>query len=264
MSSRQRERDLRGTRLRHIILNRVRRWRAEHLNMGPRTRNTYVGSLRALCRWAAKEGLLLRDPLERVEMASETADKRRRRQALTEDEFHKLLVVARERPLQEALTIRRGPRKGEPAANIRPKIRRQLELLGRERSLIYATFVSTGLRRGESASLRVGDLSLNGVTPTATIRAASSKARKEQIVPLRDDLAGQIAAWEQATGKGAEDLLFVVPRQLVKIFKRDLTLAGITQRNAAGRVLDVHARYGIRRLHTWLGERWHLVSRKRS
>ena len=40
----------------------------------------------------------------------------------------KLLAVARERPLLDALTVRKGPRKGERYADVRPEVRERLEL----------------------------------------------------------------------------------------------------------------------------------------
>ncbi len=48
----------------------------------------------------------------------------------------RLLDVARRRPLLDAMTIRRGNRKGEVVANLRPETQVKLERLGRERALI--------------------------------------------------------------------------------------------------------------------------------
>ena len=47
---------------------------------------------------------------------------------MTEPELVKLLAVARERPLLEALTVRKGPRKGERYADVRPEVRERLRL----------------------------------------------------------------------------------------------------------------------------------------
>ena len=55
--------------------------------------------------------------------ANEAADPRRRRRAMTEAELVRLLDVARRRPLLDALTVRRGKRKGEAYANVRPEVR---------------------------------------------------------------------------------------------------------------------------------------------
>lgn len=43
------------------------------------------------------------------------------------------------------LTIRRFD--ADPAANVRPEVREEKELLGRERELMYKTLKLTGLRR---------------------------------------------------------------------------------------------------------------------
>ena len=67
----------------------------------------------------------------------------------------RLLAVARRRPLLEARTVRRGQRKGERSANLRPEVQERLDALGRERALMYKTLVLTGLRRNELANLTV-------------------------------------------------------------------------------------------------------------
>ena len=97
-------------------------------------------------------------PLPPFAKANENADRRRQHRAMTEAELSRLLTVARERPLAEALTVRRGPRKGEQYADVRPEVRDRLDLLGRERALIYKTLVLTGLRKGELACLDRGSI----------------------------------------------------------------------------------------------------------
>src|SRR5207249_4264569 len=110
-------------------------------------------------------------------------------------ELLRLLPVARERPLLDALTIRTGPRKGERSANVRPEVRARLELLGRERALIYKTLVLSGLRKGELASLTVGQLTLDGPVCFAALDSADEKNRQGNDIPLRDDLAADLRAW---------------------------------------------------------------------
>src|SRR5439155_8608322 len=97
---------------------------------------------------------------------------------MVEPELLKLLAIARERPLLEALTVRKGPRKGERYADVRPEVRDRLQLLGRERALIYKTLVLTGLRKGELASLTVASLSLDGAVAFAQLDAADEKNRE--------------------------------------------------------------------------------------
>jgi hypothetical protein len=177
---------------------------------------------------------------------------------MTEPELLKLLAVARERPLLEALTVRKGPRKGERYANVRPEVRERLELLGRERALIYKTLVLTGLRKGELESLTVAHLRLDDAVPYLTLDAADEKNRQGNDIALRDDLAADLRDWladklrrlqEEARQAGApiparlppDTRLFDVPSRLVMILNRDLRLAGIPKRDDRGRTLDVHA-----------------------
>jgi integrase len=226
--------------------------------MGARTRNSYLGSLLAFCNWCAETDRLTVNPFGAVPKANEKADPRRQRRAMVEPELVKLLAVARDRPLLEALTVRRGPRKGERYANVRPEVRERLELLGRERALIYKTLVLTGLRKGELASLTVAHLRLDDAVPCLSLAAADEKNREGNDIPLRDDLAADLRDWladklhrlqEQARQAGAPvparlpaaTPLFDVPDKLCKILNRDLRLAGIPKRDDRGRVLDVHA-----------------------
>ena len=226
--------------------------------MGARTRNSYLGSLLAFCNWCVETDRLTVNPFTAVTKANEKADPRRQRRAMDERELVKLLAVARERPMLDAATVRRGPRKGERSGNVRPEVRERLELLGRERALTYKTLVLTGLRKGELASLTVAHLRLDEPMPCLTLNAADEKNREGNDIPLRDDLAADLREWladklvrlqEVARQAGApiparlppDTLVFNVPDKLCKILNRDLRLAGIPKRDDRGRVLDVHA-----------------------
>ncbi len=228
--------------------------------MSARTRNAYLTGALAFCNWCAEKnvGRLTHNPFEGIAKANEKADPRRQRRAMTEDELIRLLAVARERPLIEAMTVRRGPRKGERYANVRPEVRERLELLGRERALIYKTLVLSGLRKGELASLTVAQLSLDGPLAYAMLDAADEKNRDGNDIPLRSDLAEDLRVWladrlarlqTEARRDGApipahlpvDAPIFDVPYKLSKILNRDLRLAGIPKRDERGRVLDVHA-----------------------
>jgi integrase len=68
----------------------------------------------------------------------------------------------------------------------------ELERLGRERALIYKTLVLTGLRKGELASLTVGQLELDGPMPFVVLEAADEKNRQGSTIPLRLDLANDL------------------------------------------------------------------------
>ncbi|HLA85605.1 MAG TPA: hypothetical protein VJL29_12500, partial [Thermoguttaceae bacterium] len=230
--------------------------------MSAATRNEYRGAWVTFCNWCmtTRPARLLSNPFAGVARADANADRRRTRRALTEVELTRLLDVARRRPLLDAMTVRRGARKGEVCGKVRPEVRRRLELLGWERALIYKTLVLTGLRKLELASLSVGQLALDDDLPCLTLKAANEKNRQGATIPIRADLAADLRAWlaekariaadETATicmdrkrrvadGRKTNDtrtayglpadvlVFFTVPAGLVRILDRDLVAAGI-------------------------------------
>jgi integrase len=250
----QRLADLKRTALENWLTLQVRN------GMGARTRNSYLASALAFCNWCAEPTVarLTHNPFDGIPKANEKADQRRQRRAMAEDELVRLLAVARERPLREALTVRKGPRKGERYANVRPEVRERLERLGRERALIYKTLVLTGLRKGELESLNVVQLHLDEPVPFAALDAAAEKNREGNKIPIRDDLAADLRLWladklqrfQDETRERGEPIparlppdtpVFDVPDKLCKILNRDLRLAGIPKHDDRGRALDVHA-----------------------
>jgi integrase len=147
----------------------------------------------------------LSNPFAKLPKADVKADRRRQRRALTEAELVKLLDVARRRPLLDMATVRRGKRKGEAFANLRQETRCRLERLGRERELIYKTLVLTGLRRGELASLTVGQLDLDADPPFLVLDAADEKNRQGSTIPLRANLAADLRAWVADKAKAVQN-----------------------------------------------------------
>lgn len=63
----------------------------------------------------------------------------------------------------------------------------ELECIGRERALLYRTLALTGLRKGELASLTVGQLARVGDVAYAVWNPADEKNRKGSDIPLRVD-----------------------------------------------------------------------------
>ena len=258
--------------------------------MAARTRNSYLQAIRALCNWSVETGRLSVNPLARIAKADETADRRRQRRAMTEDELRRLLDVARRRPLAEygRLTVRKPKdqtkqkrdtwtmlplaAKDLDAATDRararlaknPELVASLDALGRERALIYKALVLTGLRKGELASLTVGQLVFDADPPCLVLDAADEKNRQGSTLPLRADLAADLRQWLADKAKAAQGEsgslgghvlrlptaaptlpldtpVFIVPAGLVRILDRDLLLAGISKRDERGRTVDVHA-----------------------
>ncbi len=116
----------------------------------------------------------------------------------------------------------------------------------------------TGLRKSELASITLAQTELDGPSACLRLSAPDAKNRQSAQIPLRGDLAKEVGEWladrlDVLRGEGeglgqptparlpADTPLFNVPKGLVKIFDRDLKLAGIPKRDARGRTVDVHA-----------------------
>ena len=244
--------DLSGVVLERWLLARA----GEGMSAG--TRNQYRAAWVNFANWSVQADRLSKNPFVSVPKADEKVDRRRHRRALSEGELCCLLDVARRRPLLDRLTIRRGKHRGETIARLRPETRAKLERVGYERALIYKTLVLTGLRKGELASLTVGQLDLDASPAYLTLAAADEKNRDGSGIPLRTDLTEDLKQWlaeklkTMQTGAGqrgdtiparlpAATPLFNVPAGLIRILDRDLMLAGIPKRDERGRTVDVHA-----------------------
>ena len=115
--------DCQFKRLGDLARESLERWLVaqEKAGMGARTRNTYRAAAVAFCNWCMETGRLMVNPFAKVAKAAEDVDPRRQRRALTEDELRRLLDVTRRRPLEDRLTVYKGPRKGQRYAKLRRK-----------------------------------------------------------------------------------------------------------------------------------------------
>jgi hypothetical protein len=160
------------------------------------------------------------NPLSRLCAADEHADRRRTRRALTEEELNKLFAAALLRPLAEygrkssplppeekkgRKTWQKEPfvfeklqelaEKGKEVLKDKPKLIQNLQWLGYERSLVYKVLALTDLRKGELASITVGQTWLEGKQPYLELKAKDEKAGRGAQIPLRKDLADEIKSF---------------------------------------------------------------------
>jgi integrase len=262
----------------------IERWMnaREQEDMSARTRNTYRSAIMTFCTWCAQTDRMAVHPLAGLCAADEHVDRRRTRRALAEEEICRLLIAARLRPVAEygrkvirglvdddgRKTWGREPlvfeeleaaaQRGRDALAESPKYLAHLERLGRRRSLIYKTMILTGLRRGELASLTVGQLALDDPQPYAELLARHEKAGRGAKIPLRADLAADLREYLdeelailQAKARRARKALpmrlpavrplLAIPRDFVKVLNRDIAAAGIPKYDDRGRVVDVHS-----------------------
>jgi integrase len=107
----------------------------------------------------------------------------------------------------------------------------------------------TGLRKGELASITLGQLWLDEKHPYLELKATDEKSGRGSQIPLRKDMVAEIRNFldekrrrlSQSTALPAKMKLFTIPRFLIGIFNRDLAAAGIDKHDDRGRSLDVHA-----------------------
>jgi integrase len=229
------------------------RWLAARQSdgMGAGTRNGYREAWVAFGNWCVANERLLDNPFSGVPKADAKADCRRKRRALTEDELNRLLDAARRRPLLDATTVRRGENKGKAIAKLRESTRLRLEKLGGERALLYKTYLLSGLRKAELASLTVAHLELDGPMACAVLDAADEKNRSGSEIPLRSDLVDDLRHWLADKLETLQDeartreepiparlpldtRVFYVPAGLIRILNRDLKLAGIPSETKEG------------------------------
>lgn len=221
----------------------VERWLAsgDKAARSARTRNMYLAACKWFMGWAVENEILFVNPLARIKPADENGDRRRQPRALSAEEVQRLLDAAQRRPLAEARLFNRGWRRGQPGARLRAETVTKLDLLGRERALIYKTLVLTGLRLGELRSIRICDVILDDQNPRIVLDPRNEKNRQGSQLPLRDDLRRDLTAWI-GNGRGEpQRTLFAVSPNLVKVFDRDLRFARIEKRDDRNRTACVHS-----------------------
>ena len=273
-------------RLNDFDANGLTRWLLDRQRegMSAATRNGYRETMVMFSNWCCggSRPRMLSNPFKSVPKANRNTDPRRKRRALTADELLRLVQVTRWRPLAEygresvaehpqnpqqprkrsnwkkaELTfegLAEAVERARKALRENPDLIDELDRQGRERALIVKTLVLTGLRKGELASLTVGQLILDGAMPCLVLNAADEKNRQGATIPLRADLVEDLREWLTDVPKPATlrfrdhsekpdsaRKLFSVPSALVKILDRDLKAAGIPKRDERGRTVDVHA-----------------------
>jgi integrase len=234
---------LKGDRLSDLDGTQANLWLTSIRETGvsARTVNKHRAALVQFGRWLVRERRLSFDPFVGLKSLNEEADRRHVRRALTEEQFIRLLEVARTRPLENAKKerVNKGVTDEEAA---------RLTKIGETRALIYSFAAGTGLRHGECRRVRWCDLDFE--KRIVNIPAASAKSRRNQFVPLRDDL---VEALKSRRGEAAAtDPVFPSDEfPTLRTYRLDLVAAGIAQKDDEtgkistaddeGRIVDFHA-----------------------
>ena len=203
-----------------LTASRVQSFLADLREQGKsiQTSNHYLRAIKQFSRWLVKDRRAHDDPLAFIAMLNVSTDRRHDRRPLTEAEFTALLQVARSGPVT-------------------------FKMAGPDRAMLYTVAAYTGLRASELASLTCDSFRLDDDTPTVMVKAAYSKHRRQDTLPLHPSLVAILRPWlhgktstENAwPGKWAE------ARHAGQMMKADLESAGIPYVDAHGLYADFHA-----------------------
>lgn len=108
-----------------------------------------------------------------------------------------------------------------------------------DRAMIYRFGVTTGLRRSELEQLAWGDLRMRSTKPYIQLRGETTKAGRDDRLPLPVLLVEELRKMKPAGASDAARVFPVVPG--IEIWKADLELAGIPYLDDMGRQADFHA-----------------------
>ena len=131
----------------------------------------YLRAIKGFSRWLHRDGRIREDTLQHLSGFNVETDRQYERRALTNDEAAWLVSATETSPHE----FRR--------------------LTGRDRAMLYRVAMGTGLRASELASLTPAGFDLDGEHPAVVVPAGSSKRRREDRQPIRDDLAAMLVAY---------------------------------------------------------------------
>jgi integrase len=185
---------------------------------GVATCNHYLTAIKGFTRWLAKDRRIAVDPLAHLSRMNPDADVRHPRRALPEETFVRFVDATGE---------------GKPFRG----------LTGADRLVLYTLAANTGFRAGELASLLPRSFALKADNPTVTVAAAYSKHRREDVQPLRPDVADMMRQY--IAGKPDAALWPGTWKDVAaEMVRFDLAAAGIPYKDESGRFFDFHAMRG--------------------
>lgn len=162
-----------------------------------RTCNSYLRSVKSFTRWLRRDKRLADDPLSGLSAYNEETDRRHVRRELTPEEIGWLLVTT------EGYT------------------RPEHNMPGSDRAMVYRLALGTGFRAAELRSLTPVSFDLDSNPPTVTAGAAYSKRRREDVQPIRGDLAERLREW--LAGRARDERLFArLPGDTARMLRSDL------------------------------------------
>lgn len=182
------------------------------------TSNHYLRSIKSFATWCFERDRLPRDPLVSLAAINAALDPRRRRRALSAQEFSKLIDY-----LEQA-----------------PKVR---GLAGPDRLALYLVASGTGFRAHECFTLTPESFQVGAPPYGVKLPATASKRRRDDRLPLRADLAELLREYLKGKPAGMPIWPGLWYRKGGDMMRGDLEAAGIPYLER-GKVFDFHALRG--------------------
>jgi len=183
-----------------------------------RTSNFYLQAIQRFSEWLVINRRTPENIIGHIKGENPKTDIRRSRRALTEGEITKLLKATRQ-------------------------AKKYCNMEGNVREKLYILAMNTGLRASELDSLRWNSFNFDDKNPSIKVTAAYSKHRREDILPLRQDIAEMFRDWQKTRGDKGNDKVFpkIDSHRTANMIERDLIRAGIPYQDEEGRYADFHA-----------------------
>ena len=180
--------------------SRVAEWLADEREAGRlsiTTSNYWLRDAKSFFKWMVKDRRIDSNPLVHLSPLNAEVEDHRQRRALEPDEYQHLLV----------------------AAQIGPQ---RCRLAGPDRFMLYLVASNTGLRNQELASLTPESFELDSDEPNVIVQAGYSKHRRQDVQPIRHDLAELLR--EYLVGKPAGEPIWAGRwwRKAAKMIRADL------------------------------------------
>ena len=203
--------DIQASRLYNHLVRRKTRG-----EISQRTFNAYLKAAKSFCSWMIQDRRASESPIAHLKPITVTKREVNRR-ALDDHELQRLLD-----------TTATGPER--------------YGMSGYERYLLYRFAVETGFRANEIRGLTAGDFDFNNLT--VTVKAGSSKHRRQDIQALKPDAAELLK--EFFKNKTFNTMAFGgtyvrLTGRTAEMIREDLEQAEIPYIDEAGRVFDFHS-----------------------
>lgn len=185
-------------------------------DLGARTYNHYLQAIDEFGKWLVSSKRLTINPVAGIDRLNSETDVRHKRRALTTEEVGKLVESAR----SSGVDVQGYD--------------------GELRARAYLMSFFTGLRRQELGSLTPRSFKLDDAQPILKVKAACSKHRREDTLPMHAELVLLVREWVR--DMGPDDLLFprIERKKTWLMVKKDLERVGIPYETHEG-IADFHA-----------------------